>query len=92
MNTKNEGIGSPENCREVSCFSGMLYVLNANGSYDIPDYYIETLHKMLLSFTLCYERVKEMDRNDLPFVFVMVTGVSKFGKKDDMSDDYFSKE
>jgi hypothetical protein len=86
LNTKNEGIGAPHKIREVSCINGMVFILRFSGSkytMDIQEEHVETLLKVMMSFSLTHAEILENETRGTtgyshPFVTVIVTGLSRY--------------
>lgn len=86
LNTKNEGIGAPHKIREVSCINGMVFILRFSGTkyiMDIQEEHVETLLKVMMSFSLTHADILENETRGTtgyshPFVSVIVTGLSRY--------------
>jgi len=67
-----------DNFKEASNFSGMIYVLKpCNILNHVDDYHIDTIYKMLLTFTMVYKETLNKKCEDLPFIAILITNLSR---------------
>lgn len=77
LEIKEDSMASLDIYKEASSISGFVYVLRNFGSDVVEDQYIDILYKMMLSFTLTYKENLNLKSEDLPFVAVVITGLSR---------------